>query len=79
MVEKISGVCEALHMPTNLAINDRLLEEALKWGKLKTKRETVDQALDLFIRVKRRKGILSLAGKVEKSPHYSYKKERASR
>ncbi len=43
-------MCNILHMPTNLAIDDDLLEKALKLGKFKSKRETVNKALELLIR-----------------------------
>ena len=66
-------------MPSNLAINDKLLNEALKWGNHKTKKEAVNEALDLYVRIKRRKGLLDLAGKVSKDSGYSYKKERSGR
>ena len=45
-------------MPTNLAIDDRLLDEALKLGGLRTKRETVNRALEDFVR--RQKGLKAL-------------------
>ena len=66
-------------MPTNLAIDDKVLEEALRLGKFKTKKETVNRALEMFIRSQRRKGILKYAGKVDYDPKYNYKKERSRR
>ena len=36
-------------MATNLAINDKLLEDARRVGKLRTKKETVTKALEEFI------------------------------
>ena len=66
-------------MPTNLAIDDKLLEEALELGHFKTKRETVNKALEYFVRAERRKKILDLVGMVEANPHYDYKKERSRR
>jgi len=44
-------------MPTNLAIDDRLIEEARKLGHHRTKKETVTAALDEYI--KRRKQQIS--------------------
>ncbi|MCZ6621538.1 MAG: type II toxin-antitoxin system VapB family antitoxin, partial [Deltaproteobacteria bacterium] len=40
-------------MATNLAINDKLLEEARRVGKLRTKKETVTKALEEFIERRR--------------------------
>ena len=39
-----TSLCKILHMATNLAIDDELLEEALKVGGLHTKKATVTQA-----------------------------------
>lgn len=66
-------------MPTNLAINDKLLLQAKKLGGFKTKKETVDKVLEDFVRAERLKGILRLAGKVDFDPRYDYKKERSRR
>lgn len=72
-------LCNNLHMPTNLAIDDHLLKEVLKLGHFKTKRETVNTALLALLRNLRRKRIVKLAGKIDFDPSYDYKKERAAR
>lgn len=41
-------------MPSNLAIDDKLLSEALRLGGLRTKRATVDEALREFIAHRKR-------------------------
>jgi Arc/MetJ family transcription regulator len=66
-------------MPTNLAIDDQLLEQALTIGGHPTKRETVNQALREFIQRRQRLELVKLFGKVEYSPKYDYKKERRRR
>ena len=66
-------------MPTNLAINEKLLEEALKVGKHRSKKDTVNEALREYVMRRKRKEILSLFGKVEMEPSYDYRKERISR
>jgi Arc/MetJ family transcription regulator len=63
-------------MPTNLAIDDQLLEEAQKIGGHKTKRATVTEALEEYIQRRKQSRILSLFGKVEFDPKYDYKKQR---
>jgi len=66
-------------MPTNLAIDDRLLEEARRAGKHRTKRETVNTALAEYVaRLKQRK-ILSLFGTIDYDAAYDYKRERRTR
>ena len=63
-------------MPTNLAIDDRLLEQAQRVGKHRTKRETVNAALSEYIARRKQLKILSLFGTIEYSPNYDYKRER---
>ena len=66
-------------MPTNLDIDDRLLETALRVGGRKTKRETVNEALREFIQRRQRAGLVKLFDAVEYDPAYDYKKERRRR
>ena len=66
-------------MPTNLAIDDQLLEQALTVGGYRTKRETVNEALREFIQRRQRRELARLFGKVDYDPRYDYKKERRSR
>jgi Arc/MetJ family transcription regulator len=66
-------------MATNLSIDERLLEEAQKVGKHKSKKDTVNQALREYVMRRKRKDILSLFGKVEMDVSYDYRKERDAR
>jgi len=66
-------------MPTNLAIDENLLKEALKIGGHKTKKNTVNEALREYIMKRKQKDILSLFGKMDMEPAYDYKKARKSR
>lgn len=63
-------------MPTNLAIDDRLIEEAQKLGNHRTKREAVNAALDEYIRRRKQQRILSLFGSINYDDNYDYKQER---
>jgi Arc/MetJ family transcription regulator len=63
-------------MATNLALDDSLLEEALKVGGLRTKKATVNTALAEFIQRRKRKDILDLFGTIDFSDDYDYKAER---
>jgi Arc/MetJ family transcription regulator len=47
---------------TNIEINDRLIRQARKLTRLKTKRQIVDKALELLVRTETRKGILAYFG-----------------
>jgi len=63
-------------MPTNLALNDKLLKEAQKIGGFKTKKETVNTALMEFIKRYKQLKIIDIFGKIEYDSDYNYKKGR---
>ena len=63
-------------MATNLSIDTRLLDDALQIGRLKTKKDTVNLALEEFIKRRKAAEILSLFGKVEYDADYDYKEAR---
>ncbi len=63
-------------MPTNLAIDDKLLQDALKISGLKTKKDTVNLALKEFVNRRRQMEILDLFGTMDPDPEYDYKKGR---
>jgi Arc/MetJ family transcription regulator len=66
-------------MPTNLAIDDRLLAEALRVGKHKTKKATVTEALSEYVQRRKRRNVLALFGTLTWSKNYDYKRERTRR
>ena len=70
---------ENVWVPTNLALDDRLLEEALKIGGKATKKETVTEALREYINRRKQAGVLELFGSVDYDPAYDYKKQRRRR
>jgi Arc/MetJ family transcription regulator len=43
-------MCKTIHMPTNLAIDDKLIEEARRRGGHRTKKGAVTTALEEYIR-----------------------------
>lgn len=63
-------------MPTNLAIDDKLIEEARRIGHHKTKKEAVTQALAEYIAQRRRLEILDSFGVIDFDPQFNYKTER---
>lgn len=63
-------------MPTNLAIDDALLNEAKRVGQHRTKRETVEAALREYVLRRRRKEILDIFGTIDFDPEYDYKRSR---
>ena len=66
-------------MPTNLAIDDRLLEKALRMGGHRTKRATVNEALEEYIARRKRRSLLKLFGTVEFDPAFDHKAQRRKR
>ena len=66
-------------MPTNLAIDDKLLDEALRMGKHRTKKATVNEALSEYIQRRKRLNTLKLFGTIDFDPRYDYKTERKKR
>ena len=66
-------------MPTNLAIDDRLIAEAQKLGRHRTKKETVTAALDEYVQRRKQQKILSLFGTLDYIKAYDYKGERRKR
>ena len=64
-------------MATNLAIDDKLLREALEISGLKTKKDTVNIALKEFVDRHKQLEILNIFGKMEPDPDYDYKKGRS--
>jgi len=66
-------------MATKLAIDDVLLERARRLGKLRTKKETVTQALTEFIQRRRQREILKALGTIRFREEWNYKKDRRNR
>ena len=63
-------------MATNLALDEKLLVEAQKIGGFKTKKETVNMALQEFIQRRKQLEIIKLFGKIDYDKTYDYKLHR---
>ncbi|MDR3553261.1 MAG: type II toxin-antitoxin system VapB family antitoxin [Syntrophobacteraceae bacterium] len=63
-------------MATNLAIDDKLIEEARLIGKHATKKGAVTEALLEYIQRRRQIEVLDLFHSVDYDPDYDYKKRR---
>ncbi len=66
-------------MPTNLHIDDELLEEALRLGGHRTKRATVDEALREYVLRRKRLRALDSFGTFEFDPDFDARTERSRR
>jgi Arc/MetJ family transcription regulator len=63
-------------MPTNLAIDDKLIDEARALGNHKTKKAAVTAALDEYIRRHKQLQVTKLFGTVDFDPDWNYEAAR---
>ncbi|MGH7814860.1 MAG: type II toxin-antitoxin system VapB family antitoxin [Candidatus Binataceae bacterium] len=66
-------------MATNLAIDVRLLNEALRIGKRGTKKATVTEALVEYVQRRKQVRAIDLFGRFDFDPAYDYKRHRRMR
>ncbi len=52
-------------MRTNIVIDDKLMSEAMKLSKVKTKKAVVEDALRLLVQIKNQENIRQLKGKLK--------------
>jgi Arc/MetJ family transcription regulator len=60
-------------MATNLAIDDKLINAAVKLGGFKSKKDAVNAALDEFVRRQMRLKAIEAFGTFDFDPAYDYK------
>ena len=63
-------------MPTNLALDDNLVQEAKRLGGHTTKRAAVNEALHEYVTRRKQKSILEIFGTLEWDSQYDYKAAR---
>jgi Arc/MetJ family transcription regulator len=66
-------------MATNLALDDKLIEEAVRIGGKATKKAAVTEALEEYIARRKQARIADLFGTIEFDPKYDYKTQRKRR
>jgi hypothetical protein len=66
-------------MATNLSLDPKLIEQAVKVSGERTKKAAVTRALEEFIARRKQKHFLDLMGKLEWSTDFDYKAERSRR
>jgi hypothetical protein len=66
-------------MATNLDINPKLLEQAKRIGKHRTKKDAVNAALTEYIQRRNQIGIVKLFGPIDYDSDYDYKAQRKKR
>lgn len=63
-------------MRTNIVLDDKLIKEAFKLSDSKTKKDLIHEALELYIKLKQRKDLRDLKGKIKFADDYDHKKLR---
>jgi Arc/MetJ family transcription regulator len=66
-------------MRTNIVLDYDLVKEAFRYSSAKTKQGLVDEALRELIRVRRRRSLKDLKGRIRFAEGYDYKKLRTAR
>ena len=64
-------------MATNLSLDPKLIEQAVKVGGERTKKAAVTRALEEYIARRKQKQFLDLMGKLEWDASFGYKAERS--
>lgn len=52
-------------MRTNIVIDDKLMREAIRESGLKTKRATIEDALRVYVQIKKQARVRQLRGKIQ--------------
>lgn len=66
-------------MRTNVAIDDELMNEAIRLSGLKTKKDVIAFALHELVETRKRRNLLELEGKIMFRDGYDYKAMRENR
>lgn len=66
-------------MRTNIVIDDSLLQEAFAVSQARTKKDLIHEALREFIRLKKKKDLTELAGRIAFYSGYDHKALRKTR
>ena len=66
-------------MRTNIVLDDKLVKEAFKYSRAKSKKELIAMVLKEFVENRQRLNLLDLEGKIEFSKGYDYKSLRDDR
>jgi Arc/MetJ family transcription regulator len=64
---------------TNIVLDDQLVKKAFRFSRARTKKDLVHDALRELIRVRSRRSLLDLRGKIRFSEGYDYRQLRTAR
>jgi hypothetical protein len=65
-------------MPTNLALDDELIDAAKELGQHRSKKEAVTAALEEYIQRLKQQAVIGTFGKIDYDKKYDYKRHRKS-
>jgi Arc/MetJ family transcription regulator len=66
-------------MRTNIDLDDKLVDEAMRLSGAKTKKEVVGLALEALIKARKRPDLMELVGKIDLDANYDHKKTRRTK
>ena len=66
-------------MATNIELDNELLSKAMELGKIKTKRQAVNEALLEYVKRREQLEVLDLFGSVDFDEDYDYKAQRSEK
>jgi Arc/MetJ family transcription regulator len=75
----IMCIGRCIDLRTNIVIDDKLMEQAMRVSGLSTKKDVVDRALFEFVQRHMRKDLAQLQGKIQFAENYDYKALRKGR
>lgn len=64
-------------MATNLALDNKLIDEAVRVGGHRTKKAAVTEALEEYVQRRKQLEVLELFGTIDYDEEYDYKAQRA--
>ena len=71
------ALCGVLHVAKNVELNETLLKKAMTLGGLRTKKDTVNEALAEYVQRREQLNIIELFGTIEYEKSFDYKKQRS--
>ena len=72
-------LCDFINMATNIELDNELLSKAMELGKIKTKRQAVNEALLEYVKRREQLEVLDLFGSVDFDEDYDYKAQRSEK
>lgn len=74
--DSILALCDVLCVATNIELDPKLLNKAMRLGHMKTKKAVVHQALEEYVQRREQQKILSLFGAAVAEEPFDYKAQR---